>query len=464
MALLTPGLWLPLLRGFPDGGGLVFCFLVTALFVRWRQRRRRGLDEVLNWLAIVVLLVGLVFFRRWYLYWIIWFWIAAGLVCLWEAFEEWRRGSRGWGILQNTAELTGAGIVFGILVFAVSPHFVRLLVTYNYADSYSYYRWSESAGEYLLNTFSSPGVVGILLFLGGVIYGFVNRGLREIAVFQVVQLAGVVVHFGRTQDLGPHHSYLLLAMMLPLATFFVAELVRRFRWISVACLLPIGLLGTALSFSSAMQGSRHVLLEDGDIRPRPGDFGSPMQRAHQMLRYLTGAVKGAPLRRGDIAEWRRLGTVMDKILRTRGEGMIYVLASSTTINSSDLRSLNRSLNERFQMPDFVSDSNDMDKRDGFPANLLTAKYVVVAYPIQTAFDPAQQQVIADPVHEFLEGSGIAAAFEKLPEQFLLDGGVRVFIYEKDRQISPQEVRQLSDELRKAYPDRSYIYTPPAEIN
>ena len=138
-------------------------------------------------------------------------------------------------------------------------------------------------------------------------------------MFQVVQLSGMVVHFGRTQDLGPHQSYLLLAIMLPFATLFVAELVRRFRWIPVACLVPIGLVGTALSFTSALQGSRHVLLEDGDIRPRPGDFGSPMQRAHQILRYLTGAVRGAPLRRGDIAEWRRLGTVMDKILRTQGK-------------------------------------------------------------------------------------------------------------------------------------------------
>ena len=50
--------------------------------------------------------------------------------------------------------------------------------------------------------------------------------------------------------------------------------------------------------------------------------------------------------------------------------MIYVLASSNTINSSELRSLNRSLNERFWMPNLVPYSNDIDKRDGFPAKLL----------------------------------------------------------------------------------------------
>ena len=92
MALLTPALWLPLLRGYPDGGGLVFCFLVMALFVRWRQKQRSISGDTFNWLAIAVLLVGLVYFRRWYLYWILWFWISAGMLCLWDVFEQRRSG------------------------------------------------------------------------------------------------------------------------------------------------------------------------------------------------------------------------------------------------------------------------------------------------------------------------------------------------------------------------------------
>ena len=439
MALLTPALWLPLYRGYPDGGGLVFCFLITALFVRWRQQRRRALDHLLTWSAIVILLVGLVFFRRWYLYWIIWFWIASGLVCLWDAWEEWRRGSRGWGMLRNTAELCGGALAFGALMFVVSPHFVRELVSYNYADRYSVFHVSKSFGQFLASTFSAPGVVGILLFVGGLAYGFFKRDLRKFAVFQIVQLVGVVIHFGRTQDFGPHHHYLLLALMLPLATLFVAELLRRFGWITAACLLPIGLLGYTLSFTSLLHGAPRVLLP------------------------LTGAVDGAPLRRGDIAEWRRLGATLDEILRSRGQGTIYVLGNSLTINSSDFLSIGRSLNEGFIAPKFVYYSRDVDKRDGFPVDLLRARYVIVADPVQIQFDLAEQQVVAAPEREFLEGSGIAGAFEKLPCQFLLDGGVKVYIYQKTREISSQELQQLCDELRKAHPDRPYIYEPPAGV-
>jgi len=439
MGLLTPALWLPLYRGYPDGGGLVFCFLITALFVRWRQQRRGGLDHLLTWSAIVILLVGLVYFRRWYLYWIIWFWIAAGLVCLWDAWEERRRGSRGWGTLRNLAELCSGALAFGALMFAVSPHFVRGLVSYNYPDRYSAFHESKSFGQYLAHTFSAPGVVGILLFVGGLAYAFFKWDLRKFAVFQIVQLGGVVVHFGRTQDFGPHHHYLLLALMLPLATLFVAELLRKFGWIAFACLLPIGVLGYTLSFTSLLPGAPRVLFP------------------------LTGAVDGAPMRRGDLAEWRRLGATLDDILRSRGQGTIYVLGNSLTINSSGFQSINRSLNEKFVAPTFVYYSRDIDKRDGFPDDLLRARYVVVSDPIQVQYDTSEQEIIAEPEREFLEGSGIAAAFEKLPVQFVLDGGVKVYIYQKTRGITSQDLRQFCDELRRDYPDRPYIYQPPAGV-
>ncbi|HZL43125.1 MAG TPA: hypothetical protein VFD66_07570, partial [Verrucomicrobiae bacterium] len=255
---LTPALWLPLYRGYPDGGGLVFCFLITGLFLRWHDKPRSPRDELLSWIAMVVLLVGLVFFRRWYLYWILWFWVAAGVVCLWDAWGEWRRGSRTWGIFSHLAKFCGAAVSFIVLLAIVSPHFVRQLVSYNYADRYMAFRLSKTFGEFLVNTFSAPGIVTILLFAGGIVYALINPSLRTFAVLQLIQLGGIVVHFGRTQDFGPHHHYLLLALMLPVTTLFVAELIRRFQWRPVVCLVPIGLLAYMLSFTTVQGAPRMV--------------------------------------------------------------------------------------------------------------------------------------------------------------------------------------------------------------
>jgi len=457
IALLTPALWLPLFRGYPDGGGLVFCFLVMALFVRWHQKQRSPIDDAVTWLAIAILLVGLVYFRRWYLYWILWFWIAAGMLCLWDAFERWRSGSRWPAALRRTIVLGVSAFVFATLMFVVSPHFVRELLSYNFADRYAAFRESKTLWQFLANTFSSPGIVFLLLFLGGLAYGFWIPHLRKLVVFQAIQFVGAVAQFGHTQDFGPHHRYLLLALMLPSATLFVAVGLQQFRWRLATCLIPVGVLATTLSFTSWSEA------------------------VPTALRSLIGVVDGEPLTRSDLAEWLRLGKTMDTILLSHGDGRVYVLGASTTINSSALLSLDRSLNQHFMTPDFVDYSREIDKRDGFPVGLLHARYVIVASPIQAGINPAEQQIVVAPEREFLDGTGIAGAFEKLPYEFKLDAGVtyeldggikvdkthnevEVYIYQKMRNITKQEVEQLSNALREAHPNRSYIYTPPANIN
>ena len=457
MALLAPALWLPLFRGYPDGGGLVFCFLVMVLFARWLQKQRSRTDDALTWLAIVILLVGLVYFRRWYFYWILWFWIAAGSLCLWDAFEHWRNGASWLSVFRRTAVLVGGAVAFAALMFVVSPHFTRELVTYKFADRYAAFRGSTTVWQFLANTFSSPGIDFALLFLGGLAYGFSVPHLRKLAVFQVVQFIGAVTHFGLTQDLGPHHRYLLLALMLPWTTLLVTVGLQKFRWRLATCLFLVGILATTLSFTRLSESV-------------PG-----------ALRSLIGVVDGAPLRRGDLAEWLRLGQKMDAILLSHGHGQVYVLGASTTINSSALLSLNRSLNQNFITPGFVDYTREVDRRDGFPIELLQAKYVIVASPVQTVLNPAEQQIVGAPEQEFMAGAGIAGAFEKLPYQFKLDAGVtyeldggvkvnkthddvEVYIYHKMRNITIQEVKQLSDALREAHPDRPYIYNPPANIN
>jgi len=459
MALLTPALWLPLLRGYPDGGGLVFCFLVMVLFVRWQQKQRSITDDALAWLAIAMLLVGLVYFRRWYLYWILWFWISAGMLCLWDAFEQRRNGLRWPVIFRLFVVPGGSAFAFAALMFVVSPRFVRELLSYNFADRYAAFGVSKTLWQFLGNTFSSPGIVFILLFLGGLAYGFWIPHLRKLVVFQTVQFVGAVANFGHTQDFGPQHHYLLLAMMLPWAALFVAVGLQKFQWHLATCLIPVGILATILSFTPASNA------------------------APAALRPLIGIVDGVPLSRSDLAEWRRLGETMDEILLSYGYGQVYVIGASTTINSSALLAINRSLDQHYKTPDFVDYSREIDKRDGFPVELLHARYVIVASPAQTqpVFSAAEQQIVAVPEREFLDGSGIAAAFEKLPCQFTLEGGitytfdgglkveksstrVELFVFRKIRDITPEEVQQLSDALRQAHPDRPYIYNPPANIN
>jgi hypothetical protein len=67
--------------------------------------------------------------------------------------------------------------------------------------------------------------------------------------------------------------------------------------------------------------------------------------------------------------------------------------------------------------------------------------------------------VVAPARMFLEARGPAAAYRRLPQAFRLDGGVTVWVYERMRQVTAAEVAELSDELRRRYPDRPWVWRP-----
>jgi hypothetical protein len=140
-------------------------------------------------------------------------------------------------------------------------------------------------------------------------------------------------------------------------------------------------------------------------------------------------------------------------------GYIYVIASSEVLSDQVLAFANRSLEADFSSVRWILQSAHVDLRDGFPAMLLEAKWVVVAEPVQTHLAPEEQQVVVVPAESFIRGRDIAAAFERVPGSFELEGGVAAEIYRRRRPIAADEVADLSDRLRAHYPDRPQVYQP-----
>ena len=91
--------------------------------------------------------------------------------------------------------------------------------------------------------------------------------------------------------------------------------------------------------------------------------------------------------------------------------------------------------------------------------LLEATYVVVPQPAQTDMVAREQQVVVIPTDSFIRGENLARAFRRLPVEFLLEGDVRVWVFERERNITAGEVAELSASLRSVYPDRPDIWRP-----
>lgn len=96
-------------------------------------------------------------------------------------------------------------------------------------------------------------------------------------------------------------------------------------------------------------------------------------------------------------------------------------------------------------------SNDVDKRDGFPFQLYKSDYVVVADPPGFHILPEDQKIIVILAEQFLSKQTIGNAYVKLPFEFTLDDGRQVFIYQKERKFTSEELLKISQMFTEYYP-------------
>jgi hypothetical protein len=89
---------------------------------------------------------------------------------------------------------------------------------------------------------------------------------------------------------------------------------------------------------------------------------------------------------------------------------------------------------------------------------------VVADPPQTHLRPEEQQAILIPHRLLTTGSGIGLAFDRVHEQFRLRHGVTVTLFRRARAISPGDFDAFCDELKRAHPDRPFVYRPPGPVD
>lgn len=159
-----------------------------------------------------------------------------------------------------------------------------------------------------------------------------------------------------------------------------------------------------------------------------------------------------PLVRDDLDEVARLTRVLDALTR-EGSEKIYVLSSSVVLNEEVPR--NAHLVDA-SLPDLdprILRTSHVDKRDGFPWRLEVANYVVLTAPVGYHLDPEDQRVIGIPARALANGTTIGRSFARLPDEFLLDGGTRVSIFKRNRDLAKEDLDAILAEFQVFYPDR-----------
>jgi hypothetical protein len=362
------------------------------------------------------------------------------IVLLEALWRLWRGRSSGTGVLWPAVRsplIIGASAAATVALLA-APLVVQRLAP-GYAQEFVAYARSTGVAGGMMELAREFGLLPITLTIAAAAFLAWDRATRRMAMLVPSHMAVTYVLMVRLQGHGPHHWYLYLAGALFLVGLALVRTLSRLHSSRTRVVAVVAVVGIALVVTGSVYAE--------SFRP-VAELMGPLVPQHRVR----------PLRRSDVAEVHRLLGFLDEQVARR-EGYIYVLGSTGTLSDQSLAFANRSLGAAYRSPASILQSAHVDRRDGFPRMLLEATYVVVPQPAQTGIVAGEQQVVVIPTESFVRGHNIARAFGRLPAEFLLEGGVRVWVFERQRDISDGELAEMSGLLRSAYPDRPDIWRP-----
>lgn len=421
----APQLWTAVLLGYIDVVGVGIIFSIFYLFFQ-KELSEQTLKKLI---LLGVLLSLLIIVRRWYAYWVVGFFTAAVFQIFSAAYK---RENKSDFLKISIKNLMIVGLSAVSLFFALATKVAFRMLTTDYKDIYSAYRGDGGIFQNLLGLYNHFGLWLLMICSAGFILSLQKKNLRSRGVFLFVLLISTFLIFTRTQSIDVHHYYWIFSILIIFAGIFVGEVFS----ISEKIGLKIGLIFVCLFIS----------LANFTIVFFPG-----AETALQSIAFALPKIRTYPKDRNDFEQIHALLNELNQ-LTNNSDKKIYVLSSSPSMNGSLLKNACfyfepelQDLNRR------ILQSHDVDKRDGFPFQMLTADYIVIAEPYGYHLSPKDQKVIIIPAHEILYGKNFGQAYEKLPFEVILDDNRRVFIFRKTRNFRRSELEKLSAMFVRFYP-------------
>jgi hypothetical protein len=407
--LLTPATWASTLRGYPDVGAACLSGLAIWLYLDERHAK--------DWRKLVGsgCLLGLaVLVRRHFAYELIAFFVA-GIVQL--LFSHWNIQKFGVAALQQgMLRLMAVAVGCVGLLLTVGFPFVYRLATTNFSLLYSSYSVPAIEGlAYFGGTFG--WITWLIAFLGlaiGIARNVISRSVGVwLGVFGSYALLQWIFLVGQK---GYHYS-------LHFVVFIVLGLTSAWLWGGT-----LGNGGLRRLFSIGFVACCLLNFTIGSWISPGLDEGGLNLRAMGMRTMVAAGAQ--PLQRSDYEEVLQLL----KYLRDsadRGD-TVYVAASSDILNDDILRHAHNEHYKNDHKIRFLY-SPHIDSRDTYPLEqLLQARFVVIATPLQTHLHAKEQKVVDAVLSAFQQNWIIAQDFQLEPRKITLHANVQVQIWKRVR--------------------------------
>ena len=351
----------PLLRmaaslGQPDWFGLIFALIILLLTIDFRF----DAGEPGRCVGLFFATAALVLTRRWYLYFIVSYYLVYAVTVAGSTILLIGRGRGGQAVDRIRRLITfGAGSLAAILVLFWP--IVRKILSYSYESHYAAY----NVGGLGLELFSQAFRLGpfyLPLVIAGVVWAFL-RGKGTAALQALAVLALSLVLFTRVQNMGSHQSLLLMPGYFTLMLMGIAALadtLDRLRY------LKLGYWLAALAFSLSARLSPLTTIALPDF----------------LFDYITAGAVQEFIRldnmiydRTDMDQVRALARWIDQ--NCAGGEFAYMIPHSMTYCPDTFKNVDLPSQP---LEDKLSFGFGILGTHAFPTDLFEAKYVITADP------------------------------------------------------------------------------------
>lgn len=412
--IFTPFL-IPIRYGFIDIVGLVPIFIIINLLIKSTFLQSINFKSSI---IIGLMMLLLVFSRRWYSFWAVSFYFSIFIINL--AFSIKRKDYK---ILLNTCiNLFIAGIIPVGLILSFFYPFFEMSLLKDYQDLYSGFRGSSYQQQFLNFILFFGVLIIILASTGGY---FLWKRSKLLLFFLVFSTSLLLFLFLRINDLGGYqHFYLIVPLISILSFVFISEILLKnkkniFYGISILIII------------------NYIFVFSINTNGKPN--------------YFFSSVDGKAKNRSDYYEIQNISRDL-KTLQDEGK-TIYSLASSKILNNDLLQNTQMPENPRF-LTSLLS-TQHVDKRDKFPNDLLWASYVLVTNPVQLHLRPQNQELIVYFNEEILNGS--LKKHYIIEKKYTLMENVEILLLKKISPFSSEELKRIKNHFKNKYPDHPTMY-------
>lgn len=280
-----------------------------------------------------------------------------------------------------------------------------------------------------------PEVFGWIIIVAAVIapivYSWFNKYYFRIIVPLMVNIVITTWLLWRVLQMNYHQYYLIIIQVLVLACIGILGITQLIHYKHIICVVSVFMV----LFTMINMSSMFLVL-----------------KINLPFKYLFTTKYYSPKVMNDINSINRLVDKLNQIGKMEPSSKFYTLASSTVLNQNIIASS--------KIPDILnavpqmSQTSDVDLRDGFPTSFLDANFIIVGDPIQTHLPKGTQEVVTYLAHQVMDVDSYLGKNYAFVEDYDLDDGVKAKLYKKIHSLDRTVYNNLQTYFDSLYPNQS----------